>query len=43
MYVQTIFPRVSRLEGKNQKPMQDLSREEKKREASRPLYLVRYE
>jgi len=43
MQISTVIPRVSRLESKNQKPIQDLSREEKKREASKPLYLVRYE
>jgi hypothetical protein len=43
MQMSTVFPWVSRLESKNQKPIQDLSREERKREASRPLYLVRYE
>ncbi len=37
------YSRVQGLESKDQKSVQDISREEKKREASRPLYLIRYE
>jgi hypothetical protein len=43
MLLGTVFSRVSRLGSKNQGSIQEISREERKKEASKPLYLVRYE